>query len=40
MPYHHYSDKERRIIEAVPNQCPVGNSLHPDIDKDVTIVYP
>ncbi|MDR0729559.1 MAG: OsmC family protein [Prevotellaceae bacterium] len=35
MPPHNYSDRERRIIEAVPNNCPVGHSLHPDIEKEI-----
>ncbi|MDR2802614.1 MAG: OsmC family protein [Prevotellaceae bacterium] len=39
MPHNNYSDKERRIIEAVPHQCPVGNSLHAGIEKEVTFEY-
>jgi uncharacterized OsmC-like protein len=39
MPHNNYSEKERRIIEAVPRQCPVANSLQPDLEKDVTFVY-
>jgi len=39
MPRNDYSEKHRRIIEAVPAQCPVGNSLHPDIEKIVSFIY-
>ncbi|MDR3350042.1 MAG: OsmC family protein [Prevotellaceae bacterium] len=39
MPPNNYSEKERRIIEAVPRQCPVANSLQADIEKEVTFVW-
>ena len=39
LPHNNYSDKERRVIEAVPAQCPVGNSLHPEIKKEIIFVY-
>jgi uncharacterized OsmC-like protein len=39
MPPCQYSDRERRIIEAVPNNCPVGHSLHPDIEKEITFIF-
>ena len=34
-----YSDKEKRFIEATAKQCPVANSLHPDIVKDINFRY-
>ncbi|MDR1681701.1 MAG: OsmC family protein [Prevotellaceae bacterium] len=39
MPPNNYSSRERRIIEAVPGNCPVGHSLHPDIEKEVTFRF-
>ncbi|MEH6536517.1 MAG: OsmC family protein [Psychroserpens sp.] len=29
-------DKTRKILERIANTCPVHNSLHPDIEKDIT----
>lgn len=34
-----YSDKERRIIEACAKECPVANSLHPDLKQTVVFSY-
>ncbi|MDR2361963.1 MAG: OsmC family protein [Prevotellaceae bacterium] len=39
MPPRNYSKRERRIIEAVPHNCPVGHSLHPDIEKEITFKW-
>ncbi|VBB05929.1 Hypothetical protein LUCI_1140 [Lucifera butyrica] len=39
LPHNEYSAKERKIIELAPKECPVGNSLHPDIKKTVTFTY-
>ncbi|MGB7394245.1 MAG: OsmC family protein [Pricia sp.] len=30
------SDKHRKILENTANTCPVHNSLHPDIKKEIT----
>lgn len=30
------SDKHRTILERIANTCPVHQSLHPDIEKDIT----
>jgi uncharacterized OsmC-like protein len=38
MPRNNYSLKERRIIESVPLQCPIRNSLHPNICMEVSII--
>lgn len=35
----HYSDKEKRLIESAARTCPVGNSLHPDIVKNIVFNY-
>lgn len=39
MPPNAYSERERRIIEAVPRNCPVGHSLHPDIETVITFLF-
>jgi uncharacterized OsmC-like protein len=39
LPHNNYSEKERRLIEVCANQCPVGNSLYPDIEKNITFIY-
>lgn len=30
-----YSEKEKKLIEAAANSCPVGNSLSPEIKKTI-----
>ena len=35
-----YSEKDRKILERAAKTCPVLYSLHPDIDLDVSFVYP
>ena len=35
-----YSDKEKKFIEACARECPVSNSLHPDIKQTVSFIYP
>lgn len=34
-----FSDKEKKIIEAAAKSCPVANSLHPDIKKNIRFNY-
>ena len=34
-----YSDKEKKLIENAAKTCPVANSLHPDIKKNVEFVW-
>lgn len=34
-----YEDKHKRIIEAAAKECPVANSLHPDLKQTVTFIY-
>lgn len=39
LPHNNYSAKERKIIELAAKECPVYNSLHPDMKKTVTFKY-
>ena len=39
LPHAQYSPKHRKMIEQVVNSCPVHNSLHPDIKKDIKFIY-
>jgi uncharacterized OsmC-like protein len=34
-----YTDQQKRVIESAARTCPVFNSLHPDIKKDITFNY-
>jgi len=36
-PHNNYSDKERKILELCAKECPVAQSLHPDIKQ--TVIY-
>ena len=35
-----FSEKEKTILENAARTCPVINSIHPDIEKDITFNYP
>lgn len=39
LPHNNYSAKEKKIIELTAKECPVHNSLHPDLKKTVTFKY-
>lgn len=39
LPHNNYSAKEKKIIELTAKECPVHNSLHPDLKKTVTFTY-
>ena len=39
LPHNQYSPKERKILELTAKECPVFNSLHPDLKKSITFVY-
>ena len=39
LPHNNYSAKEKKIIELVAKECPVYNSVHPDMKKTVTFKY-
>lgn len=34
-----YNDKQKRIIESAAKTCPVAQSLHPDIVKNIKFIY-
>jgi uncharacterized OsmC-like protein len=39
LPHNNYSVKEKKIIELTAKECPVFNSLHPEMKKTITFVY-
>ena len=39
LPHNNYSAKEKKIIELATKECPVFNSLHPDLKKTITFSY-
>lgn len=39
LPHNNYSAKEKKIIELTAKECPVHNSLHPEMKKTVTFKY-
>ncbi len=39
LPHDNYSPKEKKIIELTAKECPVYNSLHPDMKKTITFTY-
>lgn len=34
-----YTPQQKRVIESAAKTCPVANSLHPDIKKNITFNY-
>jgi uncharacterized OsmC-like protein len=34
-PHNSYSQKERRLLELAAKECPVANSLHPDLKQTI-----
>lgn len=38
-PHNGYSSKERKILELAAHECPVANSLHPDVKQTFTFLY-
>ena len=38
-PPNNYSAKHKKILELCAKECPVNNSLHPEIKKTVTFKY-
>lgn len=39
MPDKNYTSKEKKLLEAVAHHCPVGNSLHPDLEEVIHIKW-
>ncbi len=39
MPANGYTDKEKKILEAAAHGCPVGRSIHPDLEEKITFVW-
>ena len=39
-PHTNYSAKHKKILELTAKECPVFNSLHPDIKKTVSYCFP
>lgn len=39
-PANNYSNKEKEIIQRIALTCPVAKSLHPDINQDITFIFP
>ena len=35
-----YSKKDKKILEVAGRTCPVALSLHPDIQQNITFVWP
>ena len=38
-PHNNYSEKERKIIELSAKECPVAQSLHPDLKQNIHFYY-
>lgn len=36
---HNYSEKQKKIIELSAKECPVANSLHPELKQTVVFNY-
>lgn len=35
-----YSDKEKNILKAAVDNCPVGKSLPLELKQSITLIYP
>ncbi|MDR1898019.1 MAG: OsmC family protein [Prevotellaceae bacterium] len=38
-PHNNYSEKERKILALSAKECPVAQSLHPDLKQAVTFIF-
>ena len=39
MPQQNYSDKEKNILTKIARTCPVAQSLHPDLEQNIQLVW-
>ena len=39
MPAKSYTEQEKKLIEKTAAQCPVGNSIHPDLNQELEIIW-
>ena len=39
MPAKNYTEKEKVLIEKIAAHCPVGRSLHADLDENMEIIW-
>ncbi|HUX54573.1 MAG TPA: OsmC family protein [Williamwhitmania sp.] len=38
-PHNNYSVKERKLLELASKECPVANSLHPDLKQNIIFKF-
>jgi uncharacterized OsmC-like protein len=38
-PHNKYSEKELRILKTCAKECPVANSLHPDLKQTISFTF-
>ncbi len=38
-PHNNYSAKERKLLELSSKECPVANSLHPDLKQNIIFKF-
>jgi uncharacterized OsmC-like protein len=38
-PHNNYSPKERKLLELAAKECPVANSLHPDLKQTINFTF-
>lgn len=38
-PHNNYSAKERKLLELSAKECPVANSLHPDLKQNIIFKF-
>lgn len=38
-PHNNYSTKERRLLDLAAKECPVANSLHPDLKQTIKFSF-
>lgn len=38
-PHNNYSSKERRLLELASKECPVANSLHPNLKQTIKFEF-